>query len=359
MATTAPATPTPAAAAPAARALPDGIEIFRAGRHVDAAGRVYVFTEADIDAMVAAYDPALREAPLTVGHPQDDRPAYGWVKGLKKLASGTLAMTPHQVEPQFAQMVAEGRFKKRSASFYTPAAPYNPTPGKWYLRHVAFLGAQPPAVAGLKDIAFSAGDAGGVVSFTEPLAAHTVEPAPQQEHTPMNEELKDELARAKKELAAAQQAAAKASADAAAAEKKAADAQALAASFAERERATRKAGFVAFAQAQVRAGRLLPKDEAMAVATLEALADAKPVEFSEGDATRKLAPAQWLQELIAAAKPVVSFGEFAAAAAPAAGAGAARGKSDAEIDEAARAYARAHKVNYAEALTAVTASFGA
>jgi hypothetical protein len=333
--------------------LPDGIEIFRAGRHMDDAGAVHHFSEADVDGMAASYNPALREAPLTVGHPKDNLPAYGWVKAVGRNANGVLAITPHNVEPQFAEMVAARRFPKRSASFYPPQSPNNPTPGKWYLRHVAFLGAQAPAIAGLKDIQFSEDDAGGAVSFSET----TAEPSP-QEPDDMSKELQAQLDEANAQLAAEKTARAKADADAAAAKKTAEAAQAETASFAERARADRKAGFVSFAQAQVTAGRLLPKDQGMAVATLEALAQAQPVEFAEGDATRKVSPAQWLQDLIAATQPAVSFGEFAPGhAAGQSQTGTAKGKSDAEIDKAAHAYARQHKVDYAEALTAVTTSF--
>ena len=354
MPSTQPATATPPATLPST--LPDGIEIFRAGRHLDDAGVAHHFSEADLDGMAASYSPALREAPLTVGHPKDNLPAYGWVKAVARTPAGTLAITPHQVEPQFAEMVQAGRFKKRSASFYPPHAPNNPTPGKWYLRHVAFLGAQPPAVAGLKDIQFSEDDAGGAVSFSEPA---TAEPST-QEPDDMSKELQEQLAKTQAELAAANEATTKAQADAAAHKKAADDAQAQAASFAEKARADRKAGFVSFAETQVQAGRLLPKDKDMAVATLDALADATPVEFAEGDTTRKVSPAQWLQDLIAKAPPAVSFGEFAPRSAitqiqP----GAAQGKSDAEIDQAAKAYMRQHKVDYSEALGAVTSSFTA
>lgn len=178
----------------------------------------------------------------------------------------------------------------------------------------------------------------------------------------MSKELEEKLAKAQSDLAAANAATAAATATAAAATQKADEATAQAASFAEKARADRTAGFVSFAEAQVQAGTLLPKDKAMAVATLQALADAAPVEFAEGQGseavTRKLSPAQWLQDLISATRPVVSFGEFAGGTAPA-GAGAAKGKTDAEIDQAAKAFMRQHKVDYAEALGAVTSSFTA
>lgn len=142
------------------------IEIFKVGRHIDDAGVVRNFSEADLAAMVTAYDPALREAPLTIGHPKDNLPAWGWVKGLVVNTAGRLAMNTHQVQPQFAEMANAKMFKKRSPSFYPPGHPNNPKPGNWYLRHVAFLGAQPPAIAGLADVAFSAPLRDGQVSFT-------------------------------------------------------------------------------------------------------------------------------------------------------------------------------------------------
>ena len=341
------------ATAPASVKLPDGIEIFRPGRHTDDQGIAHHFSEADVDGMAASYNPALREAPLTVGHPKDNLPAYGWVKAVSRNAAGVLAITPHNVEPQFAEMVADKRFPKRSASFYPPQAPNNPTPGKWYLRHVAFLGAQPPAIAGLKDIQFSEDDAGGAVSFSE------IEPAPStpQESLSMTEA---EIKAMQEQLAAEKKAREEAEAKAAAEAKRATAAEATTASFAEKAKAERTAGYVSFAESQVTAGRLLPKDKDMAVATLNALADAQPVEFAEGDTTRKVSPAQWLQDLITKAQPAVSFGEFAPGhAAGQVQPGAAKGKSDAEIDQAAKAYMRQHKVDYSEALGAVTSSFTA
>ena len=341
------------ATAPASVTLPDGIEIFRPGRHTDDQGIAHHFSEADVDGMAASYNPALREAPLTVGHPKDNLPAYGWVKAVSRNAAGVLAITPHNVEPQFAEMVADKRFPKRSASFYPPQAPNNPTPGKWYLRHVAFLGAQPPAIAGLKDIQFSEDDAGGAVSFSE------IEPAPStpQESLSMTEA---EIKAMQEQLAAEKKAREEAEAKAAAEAKRATAAEATTASFAEKAKAERTAGYVSFAESQVTAGRLLPKDKDMAVATLNALADAQPVEFAEGDTTRKVSPAQWLQDLIAKAPPAVSFGEFAPhGTTTQIQPGAAKGKSDAEIDQAAKAYMRQHKVDYSEALGAVTSSFTA
>lgn len=346
MPSNAPATNTPPAA------LPTDIEVFRAGTRTADDGSVHTITEADLAASAAAYDPAVHEAPHTVGHPKHNAPAYGWIERFAVQGGVLQIAASKQVEPQFAEMVASGRVKKRSISFYQPTDPGNPKPGVWYPRHVAWLGAQPPAVKGLKDVNFSEDDAAGAVCFSEPITPVTTT----QEPDDMSKELQDQLAKAQADLKAAQEATAEAKAIAAAAKKAADTAQAESASFAETARANRKAGFVSFAENQVQAGRLLPKDKDMAVATLEALADAKPVQFSEGDVTRNVSPAQWLQDLIGNATPAVNFGEFAGGSSPSQ-AGQAKGKSDAEIDRDAHAYMRQHKVDYAEALTAVTASF--
>lgn len=140
-------------------------EIFRPGTHTATSGRSIAFSDADVSAIAAAYDPALHEAPIVVGHPRDDAPAYGWVAGLQ-VDAGALRATPQQLDPAFAELVTQGRFKKVSASFYAPDSPTNPKPGVWYLRHVGFLGASPPAVKGLKPVAFAENEA-GVVEFAE------------------------------------------------------------------------------------------------------------------------------------------------------------------------------------------------
>ena len=139
------------------------IQIFKPGEHRPMQGASIRFSEADLIETAAAYDPARHEAPLVIGHPATDDPAWGWVKSLK-FADGALIAEPDQVNPAFADQVKAGAYKKISASFWRPDAPGNPTPGKWALRHVGFLGAQPPAVKGLAPIQFQ-GSADGVVNF--------------------------------------------------------------------------------------------------------------------------------------------------------------------------------------------------
>lgn len=141
------------------------LQIFKPGRHTAMSGVALAFSESDLAASAAAYDPALFEAPLVVGHPKLDAPAYGWVKSVA-FTDGALDAEPQQVDPAFAEMVSAGRFKKISAAFFSPTAPNNPAPGVYYLRHVGFLGAQAPAVKGLRTPEFAESEE-GIVVFSE------------------------------------------------------------------------------------------------------------------------------------------------------------------------------------------------
>lgn len=139
-------------------------ELFKAGKHVSASGAVVTITAEQLKDAADGYSADLHEAPIVVGHPKDNHPAFGWVEGLQ-VQDGTLIAVPKDdVDAEFAELVKAGRYKKRSASFYLPDAPNNPTPGKLYLRHAGFLGAMPPAVKGLKGVEFAENEE-GVVEF--------------------------------------------------------------------------------------------------------------------------------------------------------------------------------------------------
>ncbi|TBB88262.1 peptidase [Rhizobium ruizarguesonis] len=132
-------------------------EIFRTGKHTSSQGVALTFADTDLSAIAAGYDPSVYEAPIVVGHPKQDAPAYGWIKSLS-LRSGRLVAEPKDLDAAFSDLVKDGKFKARSAAFYSPDSPNNPTPGAYHLRHVGFLGAEPPAVKGLKAVEFSDAD---------------------------------------------------------------------------------------------------------------------------------------------------------------------------------------------------------
>lgn len=140
------------------------IHIMRPGTFTPMRGNPVTFTASALKGIARAYDPALRAAPIVIGHPADDGPSLGTVAALTVEEDGLYAHAT-AVEPGLSAMVQAGRFKKVSASFLPPGAPGNPTPGSFYLKHVGLLGAVPPAVSGLRPVALAAAPAGGVVTF--------------------------------------------------------------------------------------------------------------------------------------------------------------------------------------------------
>lgn len=328
------------------------IHIFRAGRHVASSGRAIDFTDADLAASAAAYDAAKHEAPLVIGHPKHDDPAYGWVKSITYTGSDMNADT-HQVDVQFAEMVAAGRFKKISASFYLPDAPNNPAPGVYYLRHVGFLGAAAPAIKGLKQASFADGDE-GVVEFADwgdvqnaslwrrlrdwfigekgldaadkvipdyavaaleddaratpdatPAAAYSSSYTEIPVETTMTEQQQQELAAREAQIAA---------------DRAALDAQRT--EFAERETrlqaaelATRRRETTEFVASLVKDGKLLPRHQAGMVAYMCGPNEAGVIEFADhenGDATVSKPAADWLREFLAGLPKQVDYQERSA-----------------------------------------------
>lgn len=124
----------------------DYVEIFRGGKQTDSNGKEHD-GDAMIDQAISSFQVETHQPPLVVGHPKDNEPAYGWVKNLHSMSVDgvkSLFAKFEEVVPEFEELVAAGRYKKRSASFYPDGR----------LRHVGFLGAVPPAVKGLADLKF-------------------------------------------------------------------------------------------------------------------------------------------------------------------------------------------------------------
>jgi hypothetical protein len=331
------------------------LHIFRAGRQIATDGRVIEFTEAHLAACAAAYDPAKHEAPIVVGHPKTDDPAYGWIRGLS-FADSDLCAEAHQVNAEFAELVQKGAFKKISASFYMPECPRNPTPGAFYLRHVGFLGAQPPALKGLRTAQFADGALGqagteerdGIVEFADwghetsaslwrklrdwfigqfgQEKADLVIPDWMIESIHEAADRKDNSVSAfadpsthagddmdpkEKETLQAENARLKAELDAATKARATADAK-----FAEEEAKRKKAAAdvahqanVQFAEGLVKAGKVLPVHRDGLVAFMGSLASESAIEFTEGTATKSVAPADWLRGFLETLPKQVDFSE--------------------------------------------------
>lgn len=310
------------------------IEVFRPGTFTPMGGKPITFSAADLRAIADAYDPATAPAPIVVGHPGTDAPAFGWAESFDyDTDQERLFANVHQIEPAFAELVKAGRFKKVSMQYFAPAQAHNPVPGTWYPKHVGFLGAAAPAVPGLKNIQFSgepgvsfeasfgaAGEAAslfrrlrdlliekfGIEEADKALPSWQIEWLDDQENAqalpayagdppPADPVLKP----AEKEPAVTQQP------DPAFAAREA-DIAAREADLARREAAQAHTDNAAFAESLVQAGKLLPASKDKVVAILNALPGHASVSFSEGGA--QVSPGAALKEVLEAQPQIVGFG---------------------------------------------------
>lgn len=333
------------------------LQIFRKGRQVSSNGKAIDFTDADLEAAAKAYDPLKHEAPIVVGHPETDAPAYGWVKALK-YADGHLEAEPHQVDPNFAELVDQGKFKKISASFWPPGHERNPVPAAYYLRHIGFLGAMPPAVKGLRSPQFAADDQGALqfddwghsTSATmwrrlrewliEKFDAETADkvapdylidsirdaarqnatgisplysdPSPTRGEPTMTPEqikqLEADKARLETELKAANEAKAKRDLEFAEAETKRKSEEATRAAEA---LAKRRAEMVEFTDGLVKSGQLLPVHKPGVIAILATIGAAPAIEFEEAGVKKSQPQLDFLKTFLTGLPKVVEYSELA------------------------------------------------
>jgi hypothetical protein len=370
------------------------IEFFKPGKHVDVNGKPVSITADHLRATAASYKPELHDAPLVVGHPKIDAPAYGWVQSVQfNEETQRLEAVPHQVDAEFAEMVNKGHFKKVSGSFYLPDSPGNPVPGVYYPKHIGFLGATPPAVKGLKSVSF-ADDDEGVVEFADwdqmtiaavfrrirewiigkdgvdvadkVIPAFEIEGlqinAVQDEVKPKNISFSEtsEPGEPMTPQEQAQMDALKAQVQTLTTQNTTLTTQV--ASFAEAQKQTLHLGHVSFAEALIAAGKLLPADKDSTVVMLDKLAaDESTVEFGEGDGKQSLTPLAIYKAQLEKAPKVVDFGEHAGAGAEddgtvsfAAPAGMAVSTEKLGLHAKAIKYAQEHNVDFITAVKKVS-----
>ena len=123
-------------------------EIFKTGKHKDSKGNEREWTLADLQTMKQNYEEKNPDVPVCCGHPKTNSPAYGWIDGLKiepnKNNGFSLFSRFKNIQENFKEAVNKGLYKTRSISV-TPDL---------MIRHLAFLGAQTPAVKKLEDFCF-------------------------------------------------------------------------------------------------------------------------------------------------------------------------------------------------------------
>ncbi len=271
---------------------PPAIRILRAGTFTSVEGKAITFGQAELEAIAAGYDADADPAPLVIGHPKMDDPAYGWVGSLA-VEDGELVARPSAIDPSFAERVRKGDYRKVSARLYEPNNPHNPKPGAFYLKHVGFLGAHAPGVKSLGTVQFAEGEPDTLVTIqTEP------------EETVMTGKTTDTAKPAD-------------NAEASFAEREARLAEresAITQRETEHRTAAAKARHddnVSFAETLIGAAKLAPAGKELLVGVLDQLGELDAnatVSFGEGQSLR---PAAALKKLFDGARPLVSLGEAA------------------------------------------------
>jgi len=111
-----------------------------------------------VNQLAGSYASSGHRAPVVLGHPKDNSPAWGWVTSCN--ASNDNLYCDLEVTPEFSKLLSEGRFRERSVAFYDKQPPV--------LRHLGFLGATPPRIKGLEAITLSDIDA-DVTTVSQPM----------------------------------------------------------------------------------------------------------------------------------------------------------------------------------------------
>ena len=137
-------------------ALDGWIDICRAGDWRDMAGRDVRLDEDRLDRIVAA-QAASDPAPVVVGHPEANAPAFGWVDSLRRVGDRLQAKL-RDIAPAFREAVEDGRYAGRSIALQGDT-----------LRHLGFLGGRAPAVPGLAPTCFASAPE-TVIAFADSTA---------------------------------------------------------------------------------------------------------------------------------------------------------------------------------------------
>jgi hypothetical protein len=137
------------------------VEAFSTGTHTSSEGEVCSYSSEDLDNIVKKYEETKNTdpAPVCLGHPADSSPAYAWIKSAKRVGD-KLVVKLHQMNENFVDALKNHAYKKVSLSLYDSED--GPR-----IRHLAWLGAQPPAVRGLAIPAIAFASSDKYKTFTE------------------------------------------------------------------------------------------------------------------------------------------------------------------------------------------------
>ncbi len=119
------------------------IEVFKTGEHTDSNGNIFTYTAEDLTRISNQYNAQVQtspnsKAPLVLGHPESNEPAYGWIEMLVRRGNYLLAKISN-VSSEMAEAIKNHNFTKVSISLSPNLE----------LQHVGLLGAVNPAIKNL------------------------------------------------------------------------------------------------------------------------------------------------------------------------------------------------------------------
>lgn len=253
------------------------IAVFKAGTHIDANGVPRTYSQEQVDAIAANYDPQKWTAPLVENHPEDDQPSFGKTAAAFVDDDGVLKVLPRDVTEGFAQKVNRGDYVGVSVCLFPPGHEKNPIGDRHYLKHIGFV--TPDLEPGVKDLPLPRFTQGkeGLIYFTMPISMKTndsntnptqAEKSPTQQSTTTQTE---DFATRQRELDQREQ------------------------RLKDQEAKLKKQEVEAFCNGLVKEGRLLPVDQDNMVAYLCA-EPSQVIAFTKGKETVQIKGEEWLRD---------------------------------------------------------------
>ena len=100
-----------------------GRAVLKDAHTVEILGKNQTITAESLAQIAGNYDPENHPAPVVIGHPETDAPAFGWVDQLY-VEGDVLKATIKDAAPEFVDMVKAGRYKRVSISLFLPNLVY-------------------------------------------------------------------------------------------------------------------------------------------------------------------------------------------------------------------------------------------
>lgn len=129
--------------------------IFKQGSVTSANGYEHEYTDRELDQLCRNYSLELHKAPVQIGHVDSTSPAFGWIEKLRYDRDRGVVMATVSYIDEAVEIIRRKLYQFVSATFYPPNSPNHPRSGHgFYLKSLALLGAQPPAIKGLPALDF-------------------------------------------------------------------------------------------------------------------------------------------------------------------------------------------------------------